>query len=142
MRMKTRFGAVVVALAGLYVLGCGNSSSPTMPTPGTGGGGGGGVGANVPVSINGISGSQSFSPNPASVSTGQTVGFVNNDPTNTHHIVADNGAFDTGTLAPGASSSAITLSSGTAVSYHCTIHPSMVGTINGSPSGGGGGGGY
>lgn len=143
MRAKVTVGmAAVVALAGLYLLACGsNSSSPTMPTPTTGGGGGGS--AAVTISIIGMNGAQSFSPNPASVATGQTVRWVNNDPVNTHHIVQDAGAFDTGNLPPGASSSPITINSTASMPYHCSIHPSMVGTINGAAgSGGGGGGGY
>ncbi len=78
-------------------------------------------------------GSQSFAPNPATVSPGQTVAFRNNDST-THRIVGDSGGFDTGNLAPGATSSPIAISSTAAVPYHCAIHPSMVGTINGSTS--------
>ncbi len=139
MRWKVTVGVgAVVALASLYALACSSSSSPTMPSV-TGGGGGGS--AAVTISIVGMNGSQSFSPNPASVPVGQTVRWVNNDPSSTtHHIVQDGGAFDTGDLAPGASSAAITINTASALPYHCSIHPSMVGAINGSSSPGGGGG--
>ncbi len=128
----------VVAAALLFQVACGSSSSPVSATPPGGGGGGS---ANVVVSINGIAGSNSFSPNPAAVPSGQTVAWRNADPTNTHHIVADNGAFDAGVTPPGATSAAVNPGTG-AVSYHCTIHPSMVGSINGSTSGGPTGPGY
>ncbi len=127
----------VVAAALLFQAACG-SSNPVTATPL--GGGGGGT-ANVVVSINGIAGSNSFSPNPATVPGGQTVAWRNADPTNTHHIVADNGSFDAGVTPPGATSSVVMPGSG-AVSYHCTIHPSMVGSINGSTAGGPTGPGY
>ena len=54
----------------------------------------------------------------------------NNDSTR-HHIVLDNGA-EVGNLSPGATSAAITVTNDSAVGFHCTIHPSMVGTINGT----------
>jgi plastocyanin len=80
-------------------------------------------------------------PFPASVATGSTVAFRNAD-SMPHHIVQDGGAFDTGNLAPGATSAAITIGSGTALPYHCTIHPSMVGSVNGSSGNSPGGSGY
>lgn len=133
MRSKlTVAGLAVVALLGMYLLGCG-SSSPASPSPMPGGGGGGGGGgtAAVTISIVGMSGPQAFSPNPASVPVGQTVRFVNNDST-THHIVQDGGAFDVGNLAPGASSAPVTITSAGSIPYHCTIHPDMVGSITGT----------
>ncbi len=132
--IRARTIAVAVAFVAFVLLSaaCGKSSGVTTPTP-VGGGGGGS--ANVTISIVGMNGSQSFSPNPANVPQGQTVAFRNND-TTTHHIVQDQGAFDTGNLAPGATSAPITISSTNSMSYHCSIHPSMVGVINGSSSGG------
>ena len=46
----------------------------------------------------------------------------------THTATADGGAFDTGFLAPGAISGAVTLPAGT-FPYHCAIHPAMVATL-------------
>ncbi len=125
----------VAALAALYLMACGSNSTPTMPTT-PGGGGGGGGGATVTISIVGMNGAQSFSPNPASVTAGQTVAWVNNDSV-THRVVQDGGAFDTGNLAPGTTSSAIALNSAGAMPYHCAIHPTMTGTINVTASSGG-----
>ncbi len=141
MKLRTLVSAALfgfVTLVTLLQVACGssNSSTPTMP-----GGGGGGGGANVTIAIVGQAGSQSFTPNPASVPMGQTVAFKNNDVT-THHIVQDGGAFDTGALAPGATSAPITVNTASALPFHCTIHPSMVGTINGSSTGGTTGPGY
>ena len=47
----------------------------------------------------------------------------------THHIVLNDGSLDTGNIAPGTSSPAMKLSVSSA-QYRCTIHPSMVGSIN------------
>jgi hypothetical protein len=78
----------------------------------------------VTVSILGLRGSDSFSPNPVSPG-GQTVMWRNDDGF-THRIVADDGSFDTGNLVAGAASEMIQPSAG---GYHCSIHPSMVGSI-------------
>ena len=56
----------------------------------------------------------------------QTVVWRNRD-TVTHHVVFDDNAIDTGTLAPGTLSQPMTIGAGT-WNYHCSIHPTMVGT--------------
>lgn len=81
------------------------------------------------IAIVGSVGSSAFTPNPASAAQGSSVAWRNNDST-LHHIVLDNGT-EVGNVAPGATTRTITVGSG-AVAYHCTIHPSMVGTINGA----------
>jgi hypothetical protein len=73
-------------------------------------------------------GTQSFSPNRSSQGQGGVV--WHNDDTTTHHIVSDDGSFDTGNIAPGSTSPAKWPSQGGGP-YHCTIHPTMVGTIIG-----------
>ncbi|HVG84485.1 MAG TPA: hypothetical protein VM820_08195 [Vicinamibacterales bacterium] len=72
-------------------------------------------------------GAQSFSPNPATLPAGQMVVWRNIDNT-THRMVLDAGSLDTGNLAPGASSQPMSINAGGGP-YHCSIHPSMVGTI-------------
>ena len=47
----------------------------------------------------------------------------------THRIVANDGSFDTGNIAPGETSAAMTVATDGA-RYHCSIHPSMVGAVN------------
>jgi plastocyanin len=73
-------------------------------------------------------GAQSFSPNPASVSQGNMMVFRNTDSV-VHHIVMNDGSLDSGDIAPGAFSPALRLGTDGA-NYHCTIHPTMVGSIN------------
>ena len=49
-----------------------------------------------------------------------------------HTVTADNGAFDSGRLAPGASFSQ-TFDTAGSFAYHCAIHPNMVGTSTVNP---------
>jgi plastocyanin len=55
----------------------------------------------------------------------------------THTATADGGSFDTGNIADGSSGS-ITFATAGTFPYHCTIHPSMVGSIVVAAAGGGG----
>ena len=71
-------------------------------------------------------GAQSFSPNPATVPSGQLVVWHNIDSV-THRVLLNDRQLDTGNIAPGAFSQPMTL--GAPGPYHCTIHPDMVGTI-------------
>jgi plastocyanin len=107
-----------------FVAGCGSSSSPAGPT--TGGGGGGT--ADVTITIVGMNGSQSFSPNPGAVKVGQTVAWHNADSI-THVPTADNGSFTTGGIGPGSTSAPIAMTTAGTIAYHCSIHPSMVGSL-------------
>jgi plastocyanin len=82
----------------------------------------------VTVNVVAINGAQSFSPNPATLPTGQKIVWHNIDSI-THRVVLNDGTIDTGNLAPGASSAPMTI--GTAGgAYHCSIHPEMIGSIN------------
>ena len=97
--------------------------SPT-PQPTTGGSG-------TPVAI--VAGastrtSNAFAPNPISVTAGATVTWTNND-TVAHTSTADNGQWNSGSIAPQGSFSRMFPAAGT-FTYHCTIHPGMVGTVN------------
>ena len=85
-------GSVVVAALGtaiiaLSVTSCGDDS-PAAPTSNA---------ATITIAAN--DGSQSFSPNPAQV--GGQMAVWRNDHGETHRIVANDGSFDTGNLAPG-----------------------------------------
>jgi plastocyanin len=114
--------------AALMVLtaGCGGSSStsptptptptPTPPAAGT-------------ISIVGERGNQSFNPNPSPLPADHNLTWMNNDPSLIHRIVADDGSFDTGNLSPGQASAVINLPAA-GKTYHCSIHPSMVGTVS------------
>jgi plastocyanin len=69
-----------------------------------------------------------FSPNPIRISAGSTVMWTN-DTSLTHTATADNGAWDTGNVGSGQSSVAITFNSPGTFAYHCSIHPTMQGTV-------------
>src|SRR5262245_44284432 len=118
MRLSRVFLAAAIAAA---FSACGGSSStPTTPTP-----------TGTVVSI--VSGSSNlttnaYAPNPVNVAVGGTVSWVNNDNT-PHTATANNGQFDSGNLAPGASFSRTFTTAGS-FPYKCTLHPGMVGTVN------------
>ncbi|HEY6549526.1 MAG TPA: plastocyanin/azurin family copper-binding protein [Vicinamibacteria bacterium] len=81
------------------------------------------------INIQGMNGSNSYSPNPMTVQVGQQVRWRNTD--NLSHTATQNGSgFNTGLIAPGGTSAPITFNTPGAFGYHCTPHPSMVGTIN------------
>jgi plastocyanin len=72
---------------------------------------------------------QNFAFNPASltVKAGTKVTWKNLDST-AHHVVSNTGAFDSGILNNGMSYS-FTFNKAGSYPYHCSIHPSMTGTI-------------
>ncbi len=118
--------AVIAGIAAAAACGGGSgySSNPTAPNPAPSGGGSGA--ADVTITINGMLGAQSYSPNPASVKVGQTVAWHNAD--SVAHTATGTG-FDTGAVNPGQTSQPITFSTAGSVDYHCSFHPSMVGTL-------------
>ena len=73
-----------------------------------------------------------FAPNPLTkgIATPQ-VTWINNDGV-THRVVSDAPLFASGNLGNGATFSFTFVAAGT-YSYHCSIHPSMVGTITITP---------
>ena len=128
MRSAFLSGAGVAILGALALWSCGGST-PAAPTPAPGPGPGPNA-ATVTVNIVGSIGNQAYRPNPVSANTGDTLQFRNND-TAMHHIVIDDGSADLGDIGPGATSRGVTLRSGNTLNFHCTMHPSMVGSING-----------
>jgi plastocyanin len=114
-----------LAVAGVLVSSScgGGSGAPAAPSPGPGGGS-----TTVTITITGVKGAQSFSPNPGSCAAGQMVIWRNADVV-THRVKIDDLAIDTGDIAPGASSQPMSLGN-VSRSYHCPIHPSMVGSLN------------
>ena len=128
MRVFVTVSAVITL--GLGVWGCGGSSysngnsgnsgnaiAPTPSTPGI-----------VTINVVAVNGSQSFSPNPATLAAGQMVVWHNVDSI-THHVVLNDRSVDTGDLAPGTSSQPMAIAAAGG-QYHCSIHPSMVGSVN------------
>jgi plastocyanin len=127
------FVAIMMVAFSLGAWGCGSSTgaygNPVSPTPTP-------TPAPTPppatsgvVTINVVreNGAQSFSPNPATLPADQMVVWHNIDSV-THHVVLNDGSLDTGDLAPGASSQPMSINTGGGP-YHCSIHPSMVGTV-------------
>ena len=121
--MRVHVLAAVAAATVLGVSACGGSYGSTSPSAPTGSAAPP-AGA-VVINVIGINGAQSFSPNPATVPTGQPVVWHNVD-TVTHRVVFNDGEVDTGNIAPGAFSAAMGLVA--PGPYHCSIHPPMVGT--------------
>jgi plastocyanin len=103
--------------------GCGSSSSPSTPSPTSG------PTTNVSM-VNGASllTSTAYAPNPVNITVGTTVMWVNNDNT-AHTSTADGGAWSSPSIAPGGQFTRTFSSAGT-FTYHCTIHPNMIGTVN------------
>jgi plastocyanin len=69
-----------------------------------------------------------FSPSVLNINVGQTVRWTNNHFVS-HTSTADGGAWDSGIISPGGTFS-FTFATAGSFPYHCTIHISMVGTIN------------
>jgi plastocyanin len=68
-----------------------------------------------------------FDPPNAAVEPGSTITWTNNG-AKPHTVTADDGSFDSGVLNPGDSYTVAFDGQGT-VTYHCTIHPNMVGSV-------------
>ena len=127
-RLQRGFRAVALAVCATIAGACGDSDTGTPPTGGGTGGTGGGTTspADVTITINGMNGANSFTPNPGEVPLGQTVAWHNAD--SLPHT-ATGSDFDTGTIAAGATSAPIRFDSAATFAYRCTIHPDMTGSL-------------
>lgn len=127
--MRSSFILVAILAAAVAASRCGGgkssptTSSPTTPSPTTP--------STVTVSIVKLDGSRSYVPNPVQKADGEQLVFKNNDMVTAigHRLVMDDGSADWGNLAPGVTSAAKAVTSG---NFHCTNHPSMVGSIGGT----------
>ncbi len=127
---KRTLGILAVVAGVLVAIACGGGGAggtgpsamptPTPPRPLA-------QTADVTITINSMSGAQSFSPEPGPVKVGQKVAWRNAD--GIAHTATGSG-FDTGSIPSGATSASITFSAAGNVAYHCSIHPSMVGTLS------------
>jgi plastocyanin len=123
--MNLRFALASIVL--LAVAACGSGYSGSTPTsPSTGGTNTQGT----PVSI--VSGASvktntAFAPSPVVIAPGGTVTWTINANTS-HTSSADDGSWNSGNIAPGAQFSRTFANAGS-YTYHCQIHPGMVGTV-------------
>jgi plastocyanin len=69
-----------------------------------------------------------FSPNPIRITAGSTVTWTNSTAP-THTSTSDTGAWNTGNIAPGTTSSAVAFPTVGTFPYHCAIHPSMTASV-------------
>ena len=131
--VRTRTIAMLMAAAAVAAScgggGGGSYGAPTSPTNPPGGSGGSNN-ATVTVTITGQGGKLAFNPNPATVNPGQLVVFKNNDSV-PHHVILDDGTIQTADIPAGGTSAAVAMGTSGSKSYHCTIHPGMVGGFNG-----------
>jgi plastocyanin len=105
--MAVRLLASLLLLTAVATAGCSGEDSPPAGQ----------------VEIHGFA----FDPATLTVQSGAVVHFVNHDSA-PHTATADGGAFDSGTIA-GGNSGEITAGAAGTYPYHCTIHPSMTGTL-------------
>ena len=111
--------SLLAAFVALAASACG-SSSPASPTVA--------AAPDVIISILGVRGSASFAPSPTTMRVGQTVAWQNTD-TIAHDATQDAARFATATVNAGATSAPVTMSTAGTFTYHCSIHPGMIGTI-------------
>ena len=125
--MKTKMfytGVLAIFLMAVVIVSCSKSNSY-------------GSGSNTPAAAMVSIKNMAFSPGSLSVMAGATVTWTNSD-TTIHTVTADDGSFNSGNIAVGATYSRVFSSAGT-FSYHCTLHPEMTGkvVVTGATSGGG-----
>lgn len=112
--------ATVLVLGVAAACGSGGSGSGSLTAPSAS------STAPVSIAITSNNGARSFSPSPAAFG-GMMVTFRNND-TVVHRVRLNDGALDTGDIAPGAASQPLLMpTAGT--NYHCALHPSMIGAV-------------
>lgn len=124
-----RSRTMAFVLAGALTAGScggGSPSSPSSPPAG-----GGGSATTITVTITGQGGRLAFFPNPATVQAGQMVVFKNNDVV-AHRVALDDLSVQTPEIAAGATSAPVAMGITGSKTYHCTIHPGMVGGFNGA----------
>lgn len=118
----------LIPIAAILVaaIGCGQSTPTSPGSPGTTSPQGPGI--DFTININGDRGNQSYAPSPLNMRVGQVVNWHNLD--SIEHTATLDGMFDTGHIpAFSAHDNAVTMSRAGTFTYHCTIHPGMVGTI-------------
>ena len=119
MKNKLFYLSIGLLLISAFVVSCGKSSSYSS---------GGGNNNPPPPPANTVSiVGMSFSPASLTVKAGTTVTWTNND-NMTHTVTSDGGSFDSGDITVGSKYSKVFATTGS-FAYHCSIHPTMKGTI-------------
>jgi plastocyanin len=125
MKAKLLFSGVAgILLAAVAFISCSKNNSY-------------GSGSMAPAAASVTIKNMAFNPSSLSVTAGSTVTWMNSD-TTIHTVTADDGSFNSGNIAVGATYSRVFSTAGT-FSYHCTIHPEMTGKVVVTASSGGGG---
>lgn len=122
MTNKLKPALVIVFIISFFVFAGFYACSKSSSSYGNSGGGGGNSSSNS-VSIK----NYAFSAATVTVASGTTVTWTNNDAV-THTVTADDGSFDSGNIAPGATFSH-KFSTAATVNYHCNIHTTMKGSV-------------
>lgn len=123
-----RLAAVSAIL--MFAIACGSTDSPpsappSLPTPPPATGG---PLSSVAIPLNAATlGNRAYTPDEIDVVAGTTVTWMNTDSVS-HTSTSDASGWDSGVIAPGGQFSQAYSSAGT-FSYHCAIHPGMVGTV-------------
>jgi plastocyanin len=123
---------VLVLVLALAVAACSSGSGGTSGSPSSAVSPAASAAASAAASTGGGGDSvaiKDFAYGPASidVTVGTTVAWTNEDSAS-HTVTADDGSFDSASLANGATFSQAFATAGT-FPYHCTIHPNMKGTV-------------
>jgi plastocyanin len=116
----------MILLTTTGITACGGYTSPSSPsvtpTPAPAG--------STMVTISSGASTQTttaFGTNPLTIATGTTISWLNDDNT-THTSTADGNQWASGDIPPGGRFN-FTLASAGRFTYHCQIHPNMIGTI-------------
>ena len=121
---RTLIALTLLAAAGALAAGCGSNNSgsggygggPTSSAAGT-------TGSGTAVAIDNFA----FSPATLKVKVSQKVSWTNEQPGVAHTVTADGGTFDH--PMPSGATFSFAFTKAGSLAYHCTIHPSMHGTI-------------
>jgi plastocyanin len=70
-----------------------------------------------------------FTPKSIAVKPGSTITWTNRQADDNHTVTADDGSFDTGVINKNGGVASLTFATEGTFAYHCTIHPSMHGTV-------------
>ena len=143
---RTLIALTLLAAAGALAAGCGSNNSgsggygggaspATTAAPGASSGGGRAYGGGPTSSTAGTTGSGTavtidnfaFSPATLKVKVGQKVSWTNKQQGVAHTVTADGGTFDH--PMPSGATFSFAFTKAGSFAYHCTIHPSMHGTI-------------